>query len=94
MRATIGEPAIKTADHFHAQIAAAFSFPHYYGRNLNALWDVLRIDTERPVELVWLNSAVSKDAMGADFERIMDLFRDLAADDEEHGLPVSSLVLR
>ncbi len=94
MRATIGEPPIRTKDQFHIQMAAAFSFPHYYGKNLDALWDVLRIDTERPVELVWLNAAISKQAMGADFEGIVLLFEDLAADDEKHNLPISSLTLR
>lgn len=94
MQALIGEPPIKTEDQFHTQIAAAFSFPQYYGKNLNALWDVLRIDTERPVELVWLNSTISKQSMGANFDRIVLLFSDLAADDQKHNLPVSSLALR
>ena len=94
MHATIGDPAIETSEQFHRQIAASFSFPHYYGKNLNALWDVLRIDIERPSELVWLNSGISREAMGAEFQDIVTLFQDLAAHDKEYSAPPFSLVLR
>lgn len=93
MNATIGDPNIETSEQFHKQIAAALSFPHYYGKNLDALWDVL-LSIERPSELVWLDSAISRKAMGGDFESIVALFRDVAQYDEERSFPAFSLILR
>ena len=40
---------IKTEADFQGAIAKAFSLSHYYGKNLNALWDVLTCDVERPI---------------------------------------------
>lgn len=41
-----------TREDFLANIGTALSFPEYYGRNLDALWDCLR-DLEAPTALVW-----------------------------------------
>ena len=62
MHAVIGEPPITTAEQFHGQIASSLSFPHYYGKNLDALRDVLQGDVECPCELTWMNSEVSREA--------------------------------
>ena len=40
---------IKTEADFQGAIAKAFSLSHYYGKSLNALWDVLTCDVERPI---------------------------------------------
>jgi ribonuclease inhibitor len=94
MRATIGNPVVRTAEEFHRQIAGAFLFPDYYGRNLDALWDVLRIDIERPSELIWLDAKLSRKAMPSEFKQLVRLFEELATEDEKHGLPPFSLILR
>jgi ribonuclease inhibitor len=94
MHGTIGEPTISSATQFHRQIADAFKFPPYYGKNLDALWDVLRIDIERPSTLVWLNSARSRTLMKEDFNDIVELIRDVAEHDREHGLSEFELILR
>ena len=94
MKATIGEPPVETIQQFHAQIAEAMSFPHYYGRNLNALWDVLRIDIEKPTQLIWLNSTYSNEAMGADFATIVSLCHELTAEDDKNGWPRFELILK
>lgn len=93
MRATIGDPTIETALQFHRQIADAFAFPSYYGKNLDALWDVLRIDIERPSTLVWRNSAQARAAMKKDFDDIVELIRDVAKHDRDHGLTEFELIL-
>jgi ribonuclease inhibitor len=93
MNVTIGEPPIASSAEFHSQIALALEFPHYYGKNLNALWDVLRIDTERPTRLIWLNSKASASFMRGEFDEIVQLLRDVATHDREHGLPEFELVL-
>lgn len=50
---------------FHEEIARVLHFFDGYGRNLDALWDVLGDDTglmqaTRPIELVWVSSSYAK----------------------------------
>ncbi|MFZ6733664.1 barstar family protein [Undibacterium sp. Ji42W] len=60
---------------FHEALANALDLSEFYGRNLDALWDVLSIDVERPLQLVWINSEKSKQAMGARFDQIVKILR-------------------
>jgi len=62
---------IQTALDFHLQIAKLLDFPTYYGRNVHALWDVLTSDVERPVLLIWKDSAKSRQALGEAFDHIV-----------------------
>jgi ribonuclease inhibitor len=69
--------SIHSLDEFYDEIAHLFHFPDYFGRNLDALWDLLTTDIEGPVELIWEDSAISKKSMGKDFARVTDLLRNL-----------------
>ena len=86
MKVIINGNDIKTESDFHKYIALALNFPSYYGKNLDALWDVLSTDIERPVTLVWKNSMLSQEAMGEDFIRIHDLLNRVVAQDIKWGL--------
>ncbi|MGN6846423.1 barstar family protein, partial [Neisseria sp. P0021.S005] len=44
---------IYTEQDFHNQISKIFSIHDYYGNNLDALWDLLSTNLERPITLVW-----------------------------------------
>ena len=55
--------AIRSVEEFYDEIARGLHFPEYFGRNLDALWDVLTTDIEGPVELVWEDSADSVRAL-------------------------------
>ena len=68
---------VRSIDDFYDQLESGLLLPERFGRNLDALWDVLSEDVEGPFEIVWKNSADSKAAMGRDFERIVKLFQDL-----------------
>jgi len=46
-------------------------FPEHFGRNLDALWDVLSADIEGPIEVVRKNPDSSRLEMGGDFDRIL-----------------------
>jgi ribonuclease inhibitor len=66
--------SISSEQDFHKRIASAFSLAQYYGNNLNALWDLLSTDVERPVEIVWKNSKESEQSMGETFKKIISIF--------------------
>ena len=69
--------AIQSLDEFYSEIARKLRLPNYFGRNLDALWDVLTTDVKGPVELVWEDTEVSKKPMGKDFEKVAGLLKDV-----------------
>lgn len=83
MRVEIDGSEIKSDADFHAALISALPIPTFYGRNLDALWDVLTSMLERPVLLVWKRSAASRAAMPERFERIVDVLREAEKRDRE-----------
>lgn len=77
---------IRSEAEFHAAIAAALDFPEYYGRNLDALWDVLTGDVERPVVLLWKDAQASQASLGDRFQPIIELLRQVEKQDAAWGL--------
>jgi ribonuclease inhibitor len=69
--------SISSLDEFYREIAKKLSFPEHFGRNLDALWDVLTTDIKGPVELAWEDSERSKKSMGKDFEKVAALLKDV-----------------
>jgi ribonuclease inhibitor len=69
--------SIRSLDEFYDEIALLLHFPDHFGRNLDALWDVLATDIEGPVELIWEDSAISKKSMGKNFARVSALLREV-----------------
>lgn len=78
--------AIRSEADFHSALALALDFPGHYGRNLDALWDVLTSDVERPVVLVWKDAQASQAALGDRFEAIIGLMRRVEKQDAAWGL--------
>jgi ribonuclease inhibitor len=75
--------SIHSLDEFYNEIALHFNFPDYFGRNLDALWDLLTTDIKGPVELIWEESATSKKSMGKDFTRVSALLQDIEKQRED-----------
>ncbi|MBY4890743.1 barstar family protein [Pantoea sp. DY-15] len=69
----------------HRLLAEALNFGPYYGRNLDALWDRLSTDTERPVKIIWLDSELSKNRLGDRFEKILKIFERTKKQDIDFG---------
>ncbi|MFJ5415266.1 barstar family protein [Pectobacterium carotovorum] len=59
---------------FHSIISLSLNFGPYYGNNLDALWDRLSTDIERPVKIIWLNSKLSRVGLGNYFYKIIEVF--------------------
>ncbi|MEH2073690.1 MAG: barstar family protein [Nostoc sp.] len=76
--------SIFTEYDFHRQIAQLLDFGEYYGNNLDALWDILTTDVERPVNLIWYNSAISCKNLGEEtFQQIVKVLQNVQAWDNQ-----------
>ena len=85
MEILIDGDTLETASDFHRAFAFALGIERFYGENLPALWDVLSARIERPVTLTWKRSDKSKQALGADFDAIVDVLRRVELQDEKFG---------
>jgi len=65
---------VQSEKEFHSIISESLDFGSYYGRNLDALWDRLSTDIERPVKIIWLNSELSRMGLGNYFDKIIAVF--------------------
>jgi len=86
MKVIIRGNEIHSESDFHKKISEAFEFSDYYGKNLDALWDYLSTEVERPVSLIWKDSELSKKFMGDDFDKLAKLLDRVVKQDIEWGL--------
>ena len=78
--------SIHSLDEFYDEIGLLLNFPDHFGRNLDALWDLLTTDIKGPVELIWEESATSKKSMGKDFARVSALLQDIEKEREDFAV--------
>ncbi|MFA7242254.1 MAG: barstar family protein [Sulfuricellaceae bacterium] len=71
---------IRSLDQLYNELARQLGFPPHFGRNLDALWDVLTTDIEGPLEIVWENPELSRAGLGDDYARLVALFEEAAAE--------------
>jgi len=74
---------IGSLDVFYDEVAHQLDLPAYFGRNLDALWDVLTTDIAGPVKVVWEHATASREAMGEDFDRVADVLKQVALDRDD-----------
>ena len=74
---------ISSLDVFYDEVTHQFDLPAYFGRNLDALWDVLTTDVAGPVEVIWEHAAASRQAMGEDFDRVADVLKAVALERDD-----------
>ncbi|XVV39309.1 barstar family protein [Streptomyces sp. CA-100214] len=87
MRVTIDGSLIQSESDLHDALARELDFGPFYGRNLDALWDRLSTDVERPIEILWENFEVSKALLGvAACEKISSVLIRVMDQDESFGL--------
>jgi ribonuclease inhibitor len=75
--------AIHSLDEFYDEISGQLSLPAYFGRNLDALWDVLSTEVEGPTEIVWQDAQASRQAMGEDFEKVVKVLKEVEGSRED-----------
>ena len=82
MQVEIDGKAIHNIEQFHQHVAQVLDLGSYYGKNLNALWDSLSANVERPLKLVWRDSNISRQYLGEEsFKMIVDIFKDVQDED-------------
>ncbi|MDD5241626.1 MAG: barstar family protein [Sulfuricella sp.] len=74
---------IHTLAGFYDELARQLAFPAHFGRNLDALWDVLAGEIEGPFEIVWEHMEFSREKLGADFDRLAALLDEVAVERED-----------
>ena len=74
---------IRTLAHFYDELARQLAFPAHFGRNLDALWDVLTGEVAGPFEIVWEQSAQAQANLGLDYAKLVILLNDLAAERDD-----------
>ena len=77
-RVLIDGGRVATADDVYDAFADQLALVPEFGRNLDALWDVLTVDVAGPLEIVWQDAARSRARLGGAFEPFVRLLRDLA----------------
>ncbi len=77
---------IRSLDDLYDQLASRLSFPAHFGRNLDALWDVLSTDIEGPFKIEWKHANNSRKTMGRDFERAVKLLQELQEERDDFKL--------
>jgi ribonuclease inhibitor len=87
-RCTLNGSAIRSLTDLYDQLEKKLSFPDHFGRNLDALGDVLSHDIEGPFEIVWRHAADSQKTMGVDFERGVTVLQDLEKERDDFTLKI------
>lgn len=80
---------IRTLAQFYDELARQLAFPAHFGRNLDALWDVLAGDVAGPFEIVWEDSSQAQSNLGMDYSRLVILLNDLAAERDDFTFTLS-----
>ena len=87
-RCTLDGKTIGSLDDLYDQLSIRFSLPEHFGRNLDALWDVLSTDVQGPFEIVWKHAGDSRKLMGRDFDRVVKLLKDLQKQRDDFTLKI------
>ncbi|TYZ55773.1 barnase inhibitor [Ralstonia solanacearum] len=85
MKVELDGDLIKSEVDFHRKLAKSLGVERGYGFNCDALWDLLSASVDRPLNLIWKNSAMSGAEMGDSFEMIVAIFERVRRQDEEFG---------
>jgi ribonuclease inhibitor len=87
-RYTLNGKVIHSLDDLYDQLSILMDLPGHFGRNLDALWDILSTDVEGPFEILWKHADDSKKSMRKDYQRTVKLLRELGKEREDFKLKI------
>ncbi len=71
--------AVRSLEDFYQQLAAQTALPAHFGRNLDALFDVLTAEIPGPLEIVWHRHDASAPLLGHEgYTALMAVLHDAA----------------
>ena len=74
---------IATVADLYAALERALDLPGHFGRNLDALWDVLTRDLTGPVQVEFIGTRGFRERSGEAGARVLDLFVEVAAERDD-----------
>ncbi|RVU00561.1 barnase inhibitor [Mucilaginibacter limnophilus] len=77
MEISIDGNSIANEAEFHKILKQELELPHYYGENLDALWDCLTGWVDLPLKVIWLNYKIDQKKLGDFSVRIESFFNDV-----------------
>lgn len=87
-RCTLDGKTIRSLDDLYDTLSIQLSLPAHFGRNLDALWDVLSTDVGGSFEIVWKHAGDSRKLIGKDFDRVVKVFKDLQKERDDFILKI------
>ena len=87
-RCTLDGRVIRSLDDLYDQLSIRLSLPEHFGRNLDALWDLLSTDVEGPFVIVWKHADDSRKLMGKDFDRAVKVLQELEEERDDFKLKI------
>ena len=82
--------ALTSLDDVYDSLARDLAFPAYFGRNLDALWDVLTHDLPGPARIELTATEAARAAIGPKFDRLIALLKDAAAERDDLTLVIKT----
>ncbi len=70
-------------DDVYDSLARQLDFPKHFGRNLDALWDVMTADLPGPISITWKASKSSRAVLGESFKKISAVLREAAKERDD-----------
>lgn len=80
------EASHDTLDKVYDALQTQLALPGHFGRNLDALWDVLTTDVRGPVTIRWRDHARARTTLGPDYDRLIATLREVEAAREDFRL--------
>lgn len=87
-RCILNGQVIRSLDDLYDQLLSGLALPAHFGRNLDALWDVLSTEVAGPFKIVWKHADDSRTLMGSDFNRVVKLFQELEKERDDFQLAI------
>lgn len=80
---TIDGQHMKSKEKLYLHLNRVFSFPNYFGNNLDALWDFFN-ENDEPTRIEFLNVDLAREQLGTYGEKLIHLFEKLEENTENY----------
>ncbi|HOT97731.1 MAG TPA: barstar family protein [bacterium] len=79
---------LTSMDRFYDELARQLDFPSWFGRNLDALWDLLTTDIPGPITIRIKQPRTAERLLGEAYSRILDLFKEVEEERDDFKVVV------